>query len=100
MGSGSIREGESNTVPLNGGTWFVVVTLVNRKMHQDFYHTTISGKQELLDCLQNLKAPYKIYGVWHGNWSTDLFDMDKSALIKRLKLEAKEREAERKKRKG
>jgi hypothetical protein len=98
MGSGSIRVGESNSVPLSGGVWFVVVTMVNKKINHEFYHTTISGKHEFLDCLKHLKAPYKIYAIWHGAWSTDIFDMDKTILIKRLKQDAKQREDERKKR--
>lgn len=85
MGTGSIREGETNRVPFDKAVWFVVVTVVDNEIVHNHFHNTIIGKQFLLGCLMNLKEPYKIYAVWHGVWSTDLFNMDKSVLIKRLK---------------
>lgn len=91
MGSGCIREGETDRVPLDSKIWFVIVTVKANRIEQDFYRSTISGKQAFLIHLTNLKQPYKIYAVWNGEWSTDLFDMDKTVLIKRLKQDERDR---------
>ena len=91
MGSGCIRNNETDRVPLDGTIWFVIVTIKDTRIEQDFYRSTISGKQMFLGHLKNLEEPYKIYAVWNGEWNTDLFDMDKSVLIKRLEQDERDR---------
>lgn len=56
-------------------TWYFLVEWETRKV-TDYYN--VSGKNELASRLEgiidsNSASNYQLFGVWNGQWSTDIF---------------------------
>lgn len=69
--------------------WYLVLTIKDRKIYESVFNGSKKEKKELIEYLENLtnsKNYFKIYGVWNGEYNTDLFELNSNILIKRLKL--------------
>lgn len=58
-------------------TWFVLVNWSIQEI-SDYYN--VSGKRDLVIKLNqittnNEESSYRLFGIWHGNYSTDLFEI-------------------------
>ena len=89
MSKGELRKGakDSSRIPLNPPVWFVLLTTDKNKIQEDVYQTTKEGKSKLfreINELENDNIYFKIYGVWNGQWNTNLFDMTIKTLKRRL----------------
>src|SRR5438094_4490983 len=81
-----IRRGETDHVQLmkNAGreVWFIVFEIVNEVIAQNEYRYA----RDLLIHLKKASPTTRCFAVWNGNWSTDLFEIDIPAMIKRIEL--------------
>ncbi len=89
MGIGMIRRDETDKVPISKPIWFLVLTqdLKTNTLIEEVFQTSKTDIKLLETRLETQPNPIKIYAIWTGNWNTDLFDMEKSILLKRLKEE-------------
>lgn len=85
MSQGEIKSGKDNSkqIPLEKPVWFVVLSVEDGKTKEKVFSTTKAQKKALLKYLI-LSSCEKVYGVWNGQWNTNLFDMDVTILKKRL----------------
>lgn len=91
MSGGHLRFGEEERLPLYRGSqlWFFLVYL---DWHEEVFNCTSSGMQGLLDALP--RQPRRAYGIWQGQYNTDVFVCDPEKLkteldlVKRNKWEA------------
>lgn len=79
-----IREGETDRFPLpfSRGAYAVVISYEN-----EFKQCCFQNDVELLNYVNELgrkKISYIIYGVWNGQWRTDLFILDLKILTDRI----------------
>ena len=89
MSKGEIKKGveETRRIPLNPPIWFVLLTTDKNGIQEEVYQTTKEGKSRLFREINELESDniyFKIYGVWNGQWNTNLFDMNIKTLKKRL----------------
>lgn len=89
MGIGMIRKNETDKVPIGKPIWFLVLTQDQKTnlLIEEVFQTSKTDINLLLSRLEVQPNPIKIYAIWTGNWNTDLFEMDKLILLKRLKEE-------------
>jgi len=85
MSQGGIRKRKqsSEEIPLEKPVWFVALTIEEGKIVERTFNASKVQKKALLQFLVLSKCE-KVYGVWNGQWNTDLIDMDISTLKKRL----------------
>ena len=85
MSEGEIKSGKENSkqIPLVKPVWFVVFSIEDGKIKERTFSTTKVQKKALFKFLV-LSGCEKVYGVWNGQWNTNLFDMDINILKKRL----------------
>ena len=85
MAQGAIKRGKENSkqIPLEKPVWFVVFSIEDGKIKERTFSTTKVQKKALFKILVLIGCE-KVYGVWNGQWNTNLFDMDITILKKRL----------------
>ena len=88
MSQGEIKKGKDNSkeIPLENPVWFVVLLIEDSKITEKVFNTTKVQKKALFKYLI-LNRCEKVYGIWNGQWNTNLFDMDINILKKRLAQE-------------
>ena len=88
MSQSGMKRGKDNSeqIPLEKPVWFVVLPIEDGKIQEKAFNTTKAQKKALFEYLI-LNSCEKVYGVWNGQWNTNLFDMDINILKKRLAQE-------------
>lgn len=94
-----IRFGETESVPLGPGIWFLVVTVKGSTLHFLEFRCTRQGIADFERFLSTNPAEVevRIFGVWHGAYRTDLFLMNPGVLLGRLRTELNRVAAKKKK---
>jgi hypothetical protein len=88
MSAPRLRTGETEAVPVwSTGVLLLVVEAVGSDLSERAYGT-ITEKRALVRWLENPPRSFRIYATWHGQYNTDLFVLDPSRLLVRLKTEA------------
>lgn len=89
MVSGSIVSGETEQFDIESSkNWYVILTIENGIILEKEFNGSKREKGELIDYLEKLiekNIYFRMYGIWNGRYNTDLFVLEPSILIKRLK---------------
>lgn len=91
MAKGKIRNSikDSEQIPFEMPVWFMVVTVDGTGLiHSEVYQsnkTDLINLSGMIRIFEKELISYKIFGVWTGNWNTDLFEMNIDVMIRRLK---------------
>ncbi len=84
MGSGHIRKGETEAFPVKSRTcWYALIKVIDGKLQSECYGGSDRDKKELTENIIKYlqeNVEFRIYGVWQGQWRTDLFDLDPKTL--------------------
>jgi hypothetical protein len=87
MSVGGVRIGETDNVPMHVGSriWFLVLDVDREgKIVYAEYRSNKNDFPLLLAHLRSSNDRTKVFANWHGEWRTDLFDMDIPTLMKRV----------------
>ena len=74
-------------------TWHFIVFYENGELKQVDFRESKTGRVDLyyeLNRLMKKGSIFKLYGVWHGEWRTDVFDLEPKVYLKRLEDYIKE----------
>jgi hypothetical protein len=68
------------------GIWFGVLTLESEVVRYYWFTSAKSQKESLLELLKKVSDIHflALVGVWHGEWRTDLFVLDRGIAVKKL----------------
>ena len=64
---------------------YLLLTVNESKIQEDFFsnsYTDLLALAEKLIDLTNNDTYFKLYGIWHGEYRTDFFDLDGKIVIK------------------
>lgn len=83
------RFNEEDSFPWDGGgsgIWFGVLTLESGAVQYYWFTSARSQKENLLGLLKKVSDTHflTLIGVWHGQWRTDLFVLDRGIAIEKL----------------
>ena len=67
-------------------TWYFLIDWSEKKI-MDFYN--VSGKEQVVQKLEEIISKgeterYELYGIWHGQWRTDIFKIPIELAYKKL----------------
>ena len=84
------REGETETFPIerrDAEIWYAIIV-----MGSDFpryqFASSISGKNDFVNTIIRLKKEgqkYLIFGIWHGQYRTDIFVLEEDKILKMMR---------------
>ena len=87
-----IRIDETDRFPLEE-TWFFIVSFQNGIVEQEDFTAAQYAKNNLIMRIEQYTEtyiPFKLYGVWHGQWKTDVFNLDPKLMVRRLTADLEE----------
>ena len=81
-----IRIGEHDRVPFSSSVWFLGILQGSDRLEYYEFRCTKEGLKNLVEfCKKEKKNPNCIlFGVWHGQYRTDVFLMEPVNLIARI----------------
>ena len=75
--SGGLRYNESDKFPFpfHRGAYVIMVSFEQGELGEKQYYYSEESKRFAQDCekMELEGIPFKLYGVWHGKYSTDIF---------------------------
>jgi hypothetical protein len=86
---GHFREGEEGNFPwkdTGNHVWYVLITMENGGLQHYGFTASVSNKEGLLRALKSMAKDESglLFGVWTGQYRTDLFVLDRNQAMKRL----------------
>lgn len=84
----AIRTGETDRFLIDGENWYFVVQVQDGEILHSSFTAAKASRKTLIIKLQALlelgDVVFKLYGVWRGQWRTDLFELEPEKMCKRL----------------
>lgn len=87
MSSGYVRRNEEGNIPLKSPIWLMEVTFENGQFQEDQIHLNKTQMMEIVDRLKNADKTKRYYIIWHGQYNTDIFQVDPIKIAYRLESE-------------
>lgn len=87
MSSGYVRKNEEENIPLESPVWLMEVSFENGRFQEDQIHFNKTQMLEIVNRLKNADATKRYYVVWHGQYNTDIFQVDPKKIVKRLEIQ-------------
>ena len=87
------RENETEKFPVDQIDKSIWYFIVKNNILEEF-KSTITDKKSLIHQIEQLisaKTEFKLCGVWHGEWSTDIFVLDPAISLKLITSEIEKR---------
>lgn len=87
MSSGHIRYGEEERIPLSPPIWMMEVSVSETGIKEEVLHFNKTDMSELVNRLKSADKENRYYIVWHGQYNTDVFQVDPLKIARRIEAE-------------
>ncbi|MCK9593700.1 MAG: hypothetical protein M0Q91_17000 [Methanoregula sp.] len=71
--------------------WYAIVEYTITGFHETEYTSSGTGKSDFIEKIKEFrlkkvrKSDYRLYGIWAGEWKADIFLLDETIVLRKLK---------------